>query len=122
MSELRFSPHYIVTPGGARLRTAVFDRASGGDPRRVCVLLHGQTEFIEKYLEVIGELQGRGFTVATFDWPGQGGSYRFLADPLKAHVGNFAEYDSALWLFMDDVVKPLTDKPPLILAHSMGGH
>ena len=115
-------PRFIATRDGKRLRTQVFDAASGTTGRGVCVLLHGQTEFIEKYLEVIGELQGRGFTVATFDWPGQGGSYRFLADPLKAHVGNFADYDSALWLFMDAVVKPLTDKPPVVLAHSMGGH
>ena len=40
----------------------------------VCVLLNGQTEFIEKYFEVIDELRGRGFAVATMDWRGQGGS------------------------------------------------
>jgi lysophospholipase len=116
------TPRFITTRDGKRLRTQIFDAASEIPGRGVCVLLHGQTEFIEKYVEVIGELQKRGFTVATFDWPGQGGSYRFLADPLKAHVGNFADYDSALWLFMDEVVKPLADKPPTILAHSMGGH
>ncbi|HEY2032480.1 MAG TPA: alpha/beta hydrolase [Rhizomicrobium sp.] len=115
-------PRFIATRDGKRLRAQIFNAASGISGRGVCVLLHGQTEFIEKYVEVIGELQGRGFIVATFDWPGQGGSYRFLADPLKAHVTDFREYDSALWLFMDEVVKPLTDKPPVILAHSMGGH
>ncbi|HSM94982.1 MAG TPA: alpha/beta hydrolase [Rhizomicrobium sp.] len=115
-------PRFIATRDGKRLRTQVFDAAPGTTGRGVCVLLHGQTEFIEKYLEVIGELHGRGFTVATFDWPGQGGSYRLLADPLKAHIGNFTEFDSALWLFMDEVVKPLSDKPPVALAHSMGGH
>lgn len=115
-------PHYITTRDGKRLRYQVFDAASGTTGRGVCVLLHGQTEFIEKYVEVIGELQGRGFTVATFDWPGQGGSYRLLADPLKAHIGAFSDYDSALWLFMADVVAPLSDSPPVVLAHSMGGH
>jgi lysophospholipase len=115
-------PHYIATRDGKRLRCQVFDAAPGTTGRGVCVLLHGQTEFIEKYVEVIGELQARGFTVATFDWPGQGGSYRMLADPLKAHIGNFRDYDSALWLFLDEVVKPLSDSPPVVLAHSMGGH
>ncbi|MGN6516274.1 MAG: alpha/beta fold hydrolase [Rhizomicrobium sp.] len=115
-------PRFIATRDGKRLRTEVFDAASGTTGRGVCVLLHGQTEFIEKYVEVIGELRERGFTVATFDWPGQGGSYRMLADPLKAHIGSFSEYDAALWLFMEEVVKPLTDKPPVALAHSMGGH
>ena len=50
-------------------------------PRGVCLLLNGQTEFIEKYFEVIDELRGRGFSVVTFDWRGQGGSDRLLPDP-----------------------------------------
>jgi len=85
------------------------------------VLLGGQSEFIEKYVEVIGELGARGFTVATFDWRGQGGSARALGDPLKAHVGDFAEYDDDLTSFLEQVVKPLSPKPPVALAHSMGG-
>jgi lysophospholipase len=115
-------PRFITTREGKSLRTQVFDAAPGKSPRGVCVLLHGQTEFIEKYLEAIGELQSRGFTVATLDWPGQGGSYRMQPNALKAHIENFSAYDIALWAFMDEVVKPLTDKPPVILAHSMGGH
>ena len=113
---------FITTPQGHRLRTELFDAAPGVAPRGVCVLLHGQTEFIEKYEEVIGELCARGFTVATFDWPGQGGSYRLLPDPLKAHIDDFATYLSALWFFMDEIVKPVSPKPPVVLAHSMGGH
>jgi|ERR1700679_2210879 len=109
---------FIQTPDGKRLRTQVFE----GGGRGVCVLLHGQTEFIEKYEEVIGELVGRGFTVATFDWPGQGGSYRLLDNPLKAHIENFSQYDAALGAFLDQVVKPIAAKPPVALAHSMGGH
>jgi lysophospholipase len=112
---------FITTPQGHRLRTATFG-AQGEKPRGLCVLLHGQTEFIEKYEEVIGELRGRGFAVATFDWPGQGGSYRLLDNPLKAHIDDFSTYDAALWAFYDQIVKPLSDKPPMALAHSMGGH
>jgi lysophospholipase len=115
-------PRFITTSEGNRLRCQVFDAASGTTGRGVCVLLHGQTEFIEKYVEVIGELQSRGFTVATLDWPGQGGSYRLLPDALKAHIANFSAYDTALWAFMDQVVNPLGDAQPIILAHSMGGH
>ena len=86
------------------------------------MLLHGQTEFIEKYGEVIDELRGRGFTVATFDWRGQGGSTRALPDPLKCHVGNFREYDEDLATFLEQVIKPMGVAPPLALAHSMGAH
>lgn len=77
---------------------------------------------MEKYCEVIDELRSRGFAVASFDWRGQGGSQRMLSDPLKAHVGSFTEYDLDLAAFMDQVVKPLSLAPPLVLAHSMGAH
>jgi lysophospholipase len=116
--SLDFTPQFISTRDGTRLRTAVI----GEDARGVCVLLHGQSEFIEKYCEVIAELNARGFTVATFDWRGQGGSARALSNPLKSYVRDFAQYDDDLTSFLDQVVKPLAAKPPLVLAHSMGGH
>ncbi|HEX4077882.1 MAG TPA: alpha/beta hydrolase [Rhizomicrobium sp.] len=88
----------------------------------MCAIFDGQTEFIEKYEEVAGELAARGFSGAVLDWRGQGGSERALADPLKAHVGDFSEYDDDLWAFMEAVVGPLAEGPPLALAHSMGAH
>lgn len=90
--------------------------------RGVCVLLHGQTEFIEKYSEVIGELNARGYMVATFDWRGQGGSQRPLEDPLKSYVKDFAQFDDDLQSFLEQIVKPISDAPPIALAHSMGAH
>ena len=96
--------------------------AATQEARGVCVLLHGQTEFIEKYEEVIGELNTRGFTVATFDWRGQGASARALSDPLKSYVKDFAQFDDDLQSFLEQIVKPLGDAPPIALAHSMGAH
>ncbi|GAA0524855.1 lysophospholipase [Rhizomicrobium palustre] len=116
----QFDFKFISASDGRRLRTGVFapERPRG----RVAVLLSGQSEFIEKYLEVIGELNARGFTVATFDWRGQGGSARALTQPLKSYVGDFAEYDDDLQSFMAEVVAPISATAPLVLAHSMGGH
>lgn len=111
---------YITARDGTRLRTGVFEPEKKS--KRVCVLLTGHTEFIEKYYEVIGELNGRGFVVATFDWRGQGGSTRALSDPLKSHVGSFSEYDGDLASFMEQVVAPLSPVKPIVLGHSMGGH
>jgi lysophospholipase len=88
----------------------------------MCVLLNGQTEFIEKYFEVIDELRARGFCVATMDWRGQGGSIRALADPLKAHVSDFSEYDDDLATLMDQAAGSFHDRSPIGLAHSMGAH
>jgi lysophospholipase len=111
---------FFTARDGRRLRYGVFEPQT--PQRQVCVLLTGQTEFFEKFREVIGELTGRGFTVATFDWRGQGGSERALADPLKCHVGDFAEFDADLHAFMDRIVAKRTQTPPLVLAHSLGSH
>lgn len=89
--------------------------------RGVCVLLQGQTEFIEKYCEVVGELRARGFSVAALDWRGQGGSARALGNSLKVHVGDFAEFDDDLRSFLDQVAAPLPGAK-IALAHSMGAH
>jgi len=118
MAEFIFD--FISASDGRRLRTGVFHPEMRA--RAVCVLLTGQTEFIEKYFEVIAELNGRGYIVATFDWRGQGGSARALRNPLKAHVGDFAEYDTDLVSFMDQVASKLSPIPPLMLAHSLGSH
>jgi lysophospholipase len=115
---LPVTPRFIVARDGTRLRTALFEAPA---TRGLCVLLQGQTEFIEKYGEVIGELNRRGFSVATFDWRSQGGSGRLLDDAMKVHVARFAQYDDDLESFLEQVVAPRGQKP-IVLAHSMGGH
>lgn len=114
-----FSPRYIHSKDGTILRTAVFVAAAPGP---ICLLATGRGEFIEKYVEVIGELNARGFTVVAFDWRGQGGSARLLANPLKGYVHDFADYQDDLFAVLDQVAKPLSPIPPLLLAHSMGGN
>src|SRR5262249_29206527 len=114
-----FAPFFLQT-GGAGLRAARF---AIDNPRAVCVLLSGQTEFFEKYFEVIDELNARGFSVAALDWRGQGGSQRLAADPRKVHIDDFAQYDQDLQSFMTEVVAPMAGgQKPIALAHSMGGH
>jgi len=115
----------MLDVGTARLRTARFSADPTHLERGVCVLLNGQTEFIEKYFEVIDELRGRGFAVAALDWRGQGGSGRLVASaPLRVHIDDFAEYDADLSAFMDQIVAPMLsgDARPIAVAHSMGGH
>ena len=106
---------------GKPLRYAVWQATRG--PRRgtVC-LFHGRGEFIEKYFESIADLRGRGFAVATFDWRGQGGSYRALSNPRKGHIKDFLEYEKDILRFMKDIVLPDCPPPFFALAHSMGGN
>ncbi len=117
-----FEPSFFDTKDGVRLRAAVWNAAEGYPLRGVCIVLQGQTEFLEKYCEVIDELRIRGFKVAAFDWRGQGGSERALADSRICHIDDFAQYDEDLRAFMEQIVEPLTGQPVLALAHSMGAH
>lgn len=105
---------------GKAIRAALWP-ASQPNPKGTICLLQGRAEFIEKYYEVISELRSRGFAVATFDWRGQGGSDRLLADPLMGHVGSFSDYGADFFQFMHEHVLPDCPPPYFALAHSMGG-
>jgi lysophospholipase len=110
----------VKTVDGITLRAACWP-AMRHPVRGTVIILQGRTEFIEKYFETIGELTRRGFSVATFDWRGQGGSERLLKDRNKGHVDDFSHYLLDLEAVISGVV--LADCPPpyTILAHSTGG-
>ncbi len=113
------SIHWLNTPDGLRLRAVSWP----GGSRGTVLLLNGRTEFIEKYLEPVAELQSRGFAVWSLDWRGQGQSSRLLPDPVPGHAVRFTDYLDDLDLLLDQLVLPDVDGRSLVLlAHSMGGH
>lgn len=112
--------HALRTDDGVNIRAAHWP--ASGEARGTVVLFNGHTEFIEKYFEVIGELLGRRFAVATLDWRGQGLSERQCDDPQKSHVKDFADYGHDVAALMGQVVMPNCPPPYYILAHSLGGH
>ncbi len=85
-------------------------------------MLGGRAEFIEKYLETIDDLNGRGFDVLSFDWRGQGGSQRLLRNTAKGHVACYDDYVTDLKQVLDKVLCASCPKPLYLLAHSMGAH
>ena len=114
---------FVAAPDGARLRIGHW-RTDTGEARGCVLLVHGRTEFLEKYDEVVGELCGRGFDVWSMDWRGQGLSQRLLGNPHKGHIDRFETYIDDLAWFMQSVIAPARDArgPTVLLAHSMGGH
>lgn len=102
---------WLRAADGVRIRLAVWP---GPDP---VLILPGRTEYIEKYGPVVADLAAAGRGAAVVDWRGQGLADRALADPLKGHVGDFAEYQRDL----DAVLAALDPAPRHWLAHSMGG-
>jgi lysophospholipase len=125
----RAPPHSIVGPvvtsDGQMLRCArwpatasVASRQTAAGTVLICL---GRSEFIEKYNEVVSDLQRRGFTVVMFDWQGQGLSSRRLRDLRKGHVAHFTDYEADLAAVVAQVLEPFCPKPWYALAHSMGG-
>ena len=112
----------VPTTDGVALRVARWRGGTTRPVRGTVVLLHGRSEFVEKYYEVVGELLARDWAVVTFDWRGQGLSTRPLANPMKGHVEDFAEFSSDLLFVHEQLVLPDMPGPYVLLGHSMGGH
>lgn len=109
----------IIVADGIDLRYAHW--APNRSPvRGTVVILHGRTEFIEKYFETVNDLRRRGFGVAMHDARGQGGSSRLLGNQRKGHVRDFADHVNDFEAFMQEVVLPDCPPPYYVLAHSTG--
>jgi lysophospholipase len=111
---------WLSTGDGIRLRYAYWLK-SAGPPRGTVCLVHGRTEFIEKYFETIADFRRRGFAVASFDWRGQGGSDRLLGNRLSGYVEHFDDYWTDLTSFHAGVLLPDCPGPYYLVGHSMGG-
>jgi lysophospholipase len=107
---------YCPVSGGAALRALLIPAA---DPIGSVVVSPGRTEPIEKYVEVVGDLVARGFTVLVHDWRGQGASGRLLPDPLRGHADGFEVFIDDYRLLLDQFAADLPT-PRLSLGHSMG--
>ncbi|WP_193752765.1 alpha/beta fold hydrolase [Aureimonas ureilytica] len=112
---------YLDMGRGRSLRYALAPRTEGRESRGTILLLQGRNEATEKYFETMRDLNRMGFSVATFDWRGQGRSFRSLANPFVGHVANFSQFTDDLDRFFHEVVLPRCPAPYAILAHSMGG-
>jgi lysophospholipase len=111
---------WLKTPDNVRLRYATFPKGPGPARGTIC-LVHGRTEFIEKYFETIADLQARGFAVATFDWRGQGASDRLIRNRALGHVRHYDDYVADLMLFHREVLLPDCPGPYHLVGHSMSG-
>ena len=91
---------------------------------RCLVILPGRTEALEKYAEVVYDLDN-GILAGEFkyflmDHRGQGSSGRMLEDFEKGHVDSFNNYVLDLLQFMKTVVKKENCSEVNLLAHSLG--
>lgn len=109
----------VKTSDGFNLRTARWAATNRSTKGTICIF-NGRSEFIEKYFEVVRDFRARGFSVATFDWRGQGGSQRLTRNPRRGHIERFEQYHRDVDAFMRGTVFSDCPPPYYALAHSMG--
>lgn len=110
---------FIETPDHVQLRYARFP-ARPGQLKGTITLLQGRAEFIEKYFEVITELQERGFNVVAFDWRGQGGSGSPAGTLKRSNISSFSKYRIDLETVVSRISLADCPGPHYVLAHSTG--
>ena len=109
-----------LTHAGMRIRYGLWPGGQAKGEKPLVMVLPGFTEFIEKYTPVLTRLTAAGYDTAILDWPSQGLSGRFLADPTPVHANSF---DHHLACFFAVLAKVATKRRPIILfGHSMGAH
>lgn len=92
------------------------------DAKASIVILHGYTEFLQKYYEAAWYFMNSGYNVFMYDMRGHGLSVRETPDKHLAHVNDFDDYARDLNSYIESVVKPNSNGLPLYMfSHSMGG-
>lgn len=111
----------IRTADDVNLRCGTWENAN--HPYKATVLLlHGRTEFLEKYSEFTHELLAKHYRVISFDWRGQGLSQRYTGAEEKGHTESYEAYLCDLDSVVHELVDPADTTRLFLIAHSMGGH
>lgn len=91
------------------------------DARATIAIVHGYTEFTQKYTELAWYFMNMGYNVFIFDLRGHGFSHRVPEDTQVTHVDFFEDYVKDLECFMAQIVEPNSDGVPIyIYSHSLG--
>ncbi len=119
-NPMLFKLHFFSPKKNINIRYGVMN-VQEGHTKAVFLLLHGRSEFIEKYTVIANRLQKKGFMVVSLDWRGQGLSSRETDNRHKGHIDSFDDYLEDLTAFYSEVIDHY-NLPVYILSHSMGGH
>ena len=93
-----------------------------GEARGTVMIVHGFTENVDKYAEIIHSFLKNGFCVVAYDQRGHGRSSRKegIRDLSLTHVEQFSDYVDDMALVVDTVLRKMP-KPYFLFCHSMGG-
>lgn len=85
------------------------------------VIVHGLSEFTQKFYEFIYYLLNQGYNVFIHDQRCHGYSDRLTNEMDLLHVDKFTDYVLDLEYFIDNIVIPASTLPLYIYSQSMGG-
>ena len=85
------------------------------------VIVHGFTEFAEKFREMAYYFVKNGYNAFALDNRGHGHSYRMKGSIETVRLNNFSDYIEDLDVFVNKIVKPHNNLPLHVFSHSMGG-
>ena len=109
---------YFTAPDGAPL---YYESVCREENRKAILLLHGFTEFIGKYTEMIGCFFRDGYDVYIFEQRGHGRSARAVKNAQLVHVDAFSSYVRDTAAFVRRVIAPENYEALDLFSHSMGG-
>ena len=109
----------VTGTGGKQLFCSVFHAEH---PNGNVLFVHGFTENVYKFSEIIYSLLKNGFNVLAYDQRGHGRSWRdeTISDISLTHVDHFGEYIQDMEIIMNQKASCLTG-PWMVFSHSMGG-
>ena len=107
---------------GVNSMRIAYSKFEVADEKGAIVILHGKSESMIKYAEVIYDLKDLGYSMYLMDLRGMGFSERLLDnDTDKVYVRSFNDYITDVNTFVDTVVKAKPHKKMVLVAHSLGG-
>ena len=85
------------------------------------VIVHGFTEFAEKFREMAYYFVKNGYNTFALDNRGHGHSYRMKGSIETVRLNKFSDYIEDLDVFVNKIVKQHNNLPMYVFSHSMGG-
>lgn len=108
---------YFAGEGGKKIYYEYF---TVEQPRGSIVVIHGLSEFTEKYYELTAYLLGQGYNVFLYDQRGHGFSHRDTCRPELIHINSFDQLVTDLDIYIETKVRPAGDRPIYLYGHSLG--
>ena len=109
---------YLETKPGTEI---YYENFYAESPIADLLVIHGFTEAIPKYYELIYYFLKSGFNVYFPEMRGHGRSTREVEDKLLTHVDKFEDYYGDIEKFADRFLCSGNGLPKLLYCHSMGG-